>query len=296
MPPWISAAAGRFGAAVRRKPLNWALVAAVAVVSLTVGVLVATPEPKGEIQFLPAPEPSPEVEQDPEAAAAAFIAEAGLAGEFSFVLYDSVEERYLLSYRPDDTHNTMSVSKILIAVGALRAGADPAQVAEMISWSDDPIANMLWGFVGPGGVEDLAAEMGLEHTTPSPEAGRWGDVQISASDVVRMYEYVFAELPEADRTVIVDAMAATTEFGSDGYDQSFGIPDAAGDLEWAVKQGWGCCKPDRFLVSTGTLGADHRYIAAIFGAFDETTVDEAQSAAEMTAVATAVIDRLADLA
>jgi hypothetical protein len=303
MPPWISAAAGRFGAAfrrfrvaVRRKPLNWALLAVIAVVALTVGTLASIPEPKGEIQFLPAPEPSPAVEQDPELAAADIVQEAGLAGEFSFVLYDSVEDRYLLSYRPDDTHNTMSVSKILIAIGALRAGADPSQVAEMISLSDDPIANMLWGFVGAPGVEDLAATMGLEHTTPSPEAGRWGDVQISASDVVRMYEYVFAELPEAERTVIVDAMAATTEFGSDGYDQSFGIPDAAGDLDWAVKQGWGCCKPDRFLVSTGTIGADHRYIVAIFGAFDETTIDEAQSGAEMTTVAAAVIDRIADLA
>jgi hypothetical protein len=287
MPSSLSAAVRRVGTAVHRKPFAWAVLAALAVVSLTIGTLAAIPEPTGVI--LPAPTPSPE--PDPEQAAADLLDD--LAGEFSFVLYDTVEDRYLLSHRPDDTHFTMSVSKILIAIGALRSGADPARVAEMISWSDDPIANELWGVVeGPVVIEELAAAMGLEHTTPSPNWGRWGDVLISASDVVRMYEYVLTELPEADRTVILRAMAETTELGSDGYDQTFGIPTAADGLDWAVKQGWGCCKPDRFLVSTGTLGADHRYIAAIFGAFDETLVGETQSAAEMTAVAEALIAAL----
>jgi hypothetical protein len=285
----------RFSAALDRKSIAWALVAVVAIFSLTIGILAAIPGPKGDIQFLPAPEP--EREADPELAAAELIREADLAGEFSVVLYDSVEDRYLLSHRPDDTHFSMSVSKILIAVGALRRGADPSRVAEMISWSDDPIANELWGVVeGPTVVEELATEMGLEHTTPSPDWGRWGDVAIAASDVVRMYEFILTELPEADRTVIVDAMEATTTHGSDGYDQTFGIPTAAADLDWAVKQGWGCCKPDRFLVSTGTVGPDHRYIAAIFGAWDEHQVGEAQAAEEMTAVAAALVEAVPDAA
>ncbi len=280
--------ARRPGAAAGRRPFTWAVLAAIAVVSLTIGILASIPEPKAQIHFPPKAPSS--AEADPELAAATLLEEAGLAGEFSFVLYDSVEDRYLLSHRADELHNTMSVSKILIAVGALRVGADPVRVAEMISRSDDSIASELWGVVGgPAVIDDLAASMGLEHTEPSPEWGRWGDVQISASDVVRMYEHVFTELPEAERTVIVDAMAATTALGSDGYDQTFGIPDAAGDLGWAVKQGWGCCKPDRFLVSTGTVGSDHRYMIAIFGAFDETRVGEEQSAAEMTTVAAALI-------
>ncbi|MCC3764255.1 hypothetical protein K3N28_14415 [Glycomyces sp. TRM65418] len=285
----------RFSAVVRRKPLAITALAVIAVLSLTVGIVALTPEPKAEIHFLPAPSPSPEQEQDPELAAAELVEEAGLAGEFSFVLYDSVEDRYLLSYRPDEVHYTMSVSKVMIAVGALRRGVDPSVVAEMISWSDDPIANELWGRVeGPVLIEELAEEMGLRHTTPSPEWGRWGDILISATDVVRMYEHVLAELPESERTVIVDAMEATTAVGADGYDQTFGIPTAAGDLDWAVKQGWGCCKPDRFLVSTGTLGPDHRYIAAIFGAWDESKVGEEQSAEEMNTVAAGLIAALPD--
>ncbi|GAA2138026.1 hypothetical protein [Glycomyces algeriensis] len=289
MPPWINAAAGRFRVAVGRRPGSWALLAVVAVGSLMIGALVAIPEPEGRIRFLPEPPPTT-AEPDPETAAASIIQESGLAGEFSFVLYDSVEQRYLLSHRADETHNTMSVSKIIIGIGALEHGVEPSRVAEMISRSHDPIANELWGVVGgPAVIEEQAALMGLEHTVPAEDWGRWGDVQISASDVVRMYEYVLNELPEDDRAVIVDAMEATTELGADGYDQTFGIPDAAGGLDWAVKQGWGCCKPDRFLVSTGTVGADHRYILAVFGAFDETLIDEAQSGEEMTTVAEAVI-------
>jgi hypothetical protein len=283
----------RFSAAFDRKSIAGAALAVIAIFSLTIGVLAAMPEPKADIRFPPTPEPSPEQETDPELAAADLLREAGFAGEFAFVLYDSVEDRYLLSHRSDDVHFSMSVSKILIAVGALRNGADPSRVAEMISRSDDPIANELWGVVGgPVAIEELAEEMGLEHATPSPDWGRWGDVLISASDIVRMYEYILAELPEDDRAVIVDAMVGTTELGSDGYDQTFGIPTAADGLDWAVKQGWGCCKPDRFLVSTGTIGADGRYIAAIFGAWDETRVGEVQSAREMTAVAEFLVGAL----
>ncbi|MCD0444944.1 hypothetical protein LO763_15100 [Glycomyces sp. A-F 0318] len=285
----------RFSPALTGKTIAWAVGAVVAVFSLTIGVLAAMPEPEADIRLSPAPEPSSEGEADPESAAADFMGGAGLAGEFGFALYDSAEDRYLLAYRPDDVHFSMSVSKVLIAVGALRAGADPSRVAEMISRSDDPIANELWGVVeGPVVIEELAEEMGLEHTTPSPDWGRWGDVLISASDIVRMYEFVLTGLPEGDRAVIVDAMAATTEFGSDGYDQTFGIPTAADGLDWAVKQGWGCCKPDLFLVSTGTIGPDHRYIAAVFGAWDEHEVSEEQAAREMTAVAEFLVGALPD--
>ncbi|SDE09922.1 serine hydrolase [Glycomyces harbinensis] len=281
----------RFSAAFGRKSLTAVAVATVAIFSLTIGILAALPEPRANIQFPLTPGQRSEL--DPRLAAAGLLEEAGLAGEFSVVLYDSAEDRYLLSHRPDDVHFSMSVSKILIAVGALRSGADPSTVAGMISRSDDSIANELWGVVGgPAVIEDLVKEMGLEHTAPSPDWGRWGDVSISASDVVRMYEFLLAELPEDDRTVIVDAMAATTELGADGTDQTFGIPTAADGLDWAVKQGWGCCKPDRFLVSTGTIGSDRRYIAAIFGAWDEHEVGEVQAAREMTAVAELLVGAL----
>ncbi|MFG3341563.1 hypothetical protein [Glycomyces sp. NPDC048151] len=275
----------------RRKRLSVAAVAAFA--ALTVTVVLAFSGSDQSLLARTATAPEVEAQPAPVLAAEEILTATGVEGEFSFVLYDSVEDRYLLSYRADETHNTMSTAKLFIAIGALELGADPADIAKMISMSDDPIANSLWGVVGgPDLITELAGTMGLEHTTPSPEYGRWGDVQISASDMARVVEYVMTELPEDDRTVIVDAMEATTEHGSDGYDQTFGIPTAAAGRDWAVKQGWGCCKPDRFLVSAGTVGADHRYIAAVFGAFDETVSTEEQSAAEMTLVTTAVLRHL----
>ncbi|HEX2145239.1 MAG TPA: hypothetical protein VHG10_12090 [Glycomyces sp.] len=283
------------GALIRRKPVIGA-VAVVAVLALTAGILASTLGGP-QLHFKAAPAPSSEKVPGPAFAAQQLLDEADLTGEFSFVLYDRVEDRYLLSHDADEVHFSMSISKILIAVGALQRGADASEVAQMLSWSDDPIANGLWGVVeGPAVIEEQVEAMGLEYTEPSPEWGRWGDTWISASDMVRVYEYVLTELPESDRTVIIDALIATTEKGSDGYDQTFGIPDAAGDLDWAVKQGWGCCKPDRFLVSTGTIGSDHRYIAAIFGAFDETRIDEARSAEEMTTVAAGLIAAIPDQA
>ncbi|MEU6859521.1 hypothetical protein AB0B28_11705 [Glycomyces sp. NPDC046736] len=263
----------------------WAVAAVVCAAALTVGALTMIPAPEGTISFAPEPEPE---QIDPEQYAAELL--EGLTGEFSFVLYDTASGEYLLSHNPDEAKQTMSVVKILIAVGALERGADPGRVAEMISRSDDAIANDLWGMVDRTAVvEEQAAAMGLRFTTPSTDPGRWGDTLMSASDAVRMYEYVLTELPEEARAVILDAMAQTTEFGSDGYDQTFGIPEAAAGLDWAAKQGWGCCKPDRYLLSTGTIGSDDRYIAAIFGTFDETVVDEAASGAEMTAVAAGLI-------
>jgi len=274
-----------------RRPFRAVALAVAGALLLTTAIVALTGGPELHAKGTPAARAAKV--PGPEVAAELILDEAGLVGEFSFVLYDAVEDRYLLSYRPDQVQFSQSTAKLLIAVGALQRGADPSRVAEMLTWSDDPIANELWGLVeGPVLTEELAATMGLEHTTPSPEWGRWGDTMIAASDMVRIYEYLLDELPEGDRTVILDALAATTAKGSDGFDQTFGLPTAAAGLDWAVKQGWGCCKPDRFLVSTGAIGADRRYIATIFGAWDETQVGEAQAAEEMTTVAAAVIDRI----
>lgn len=290
MPPWFSA---RFRDIIGRKPLRGAVFAVIAVLAVTTGILASTPIELADAHARTVSAPRMEPVPGPELAAERLLAEADLAGEFSFVLYDSVLDAYVLSHGADEVHLSQSTAKLLIGIGALERGVDPAVVAEMISWSDDPIANALWGVVeGPVVIEEQAEAMGLQHTAPSPDWPRWGDMRTTAADMVRIHQYVLNELPEDDRAVVIDAMIATTEKGSDGFDQTFGIPSAAGDLEWAVKQGWGCCKPDRFLVSTGTLGADHRYIAAIFGAFDETRVGETQSAAEMTAVAEALIAAL----
>ncbi|GAB3651827.1 hypothetical protein [Glycomyces tarimensis] len=285
----------KFNAVVRRKWLAGAAIAVIAVVVVTTGVLASTLDEPRAVSDSRAETAVPRSQSGPrwELDAERLLREADLTGEFSFVLYDSVEDRYLLSHRADATHFSQSIVKLLIAVGALQHEADESSVAEMLSRSDDLIASELWAELnGPAVIDEQAGAMGLVHTAPSAKWVRWGDTLISASDVVRVYIHLLEALPGRDRAIIFDALAAMTETGADGFDQTFGIPSAADGRDWAVKQGWGCCKPDRFLVSTGTIGPDHRYIAAVFGAWDENQVDEAQAAEEMTTLSAAAIEFL----
>lgn len=270
---------------------RWLAGAAAAALALAVGVLVFGGPDAKAVSRPPTAASRFDDGLRFELAAERLLLDLDPVGEFSFVLYDSAQDRYLLSHRPDSVHFAQSIAKLLIAVSALQHEEDPAAVAEMLSTSDDWIASELWERLGgPAVVDEQAAAMGLAHTEPSQEWVRWGDTLTTAADVVRVYEYLLDELPERDRETVFAALEAMTDSGADGFDQTFGIPAAADGRDWAVKQGWGCCKPDRFLVSTGTLGPDHRYIVAVFGAWDEERVDEAAAAAEMTALAAAVVD------
>jgi hypothetical protein len=278
-------------AAARRKRLVTAVAALTAVLATAITVSVSAAGGPGGTPASRPPVASA-FDQRPRFAIAAedLLLEVDPEGEFSLVLYDSDQDRYLLGHRPEAVHFSQSIAKLLIAVSALQAGMDSASVTEMLSRSDDWIASELWERLGgPAVVDEQIEAMGLEHTEPAAEWVRWGDTLISAADVVLVYEHLLEELPERERAIVFAALEGMTDVGADGFDQTFGIPAAAESLPWAVKQGWGCCKPDRFLVSTGTVGPDHRYIVAIFGAWDEEQVDEAQAAAEMTAVAEAVV-------
>jgi hypothetical protein len=101
---------------------------------------------------------------------------------------------------------------------------------------------------------------------------------------VRIYQYVVAHAPGA----ILAALRAATERGSDGFRQYFGIPDAAGDRPWAVKQGWSCCGPTRMLHTSGLLGEDGRYIVAVLSEHPA-SVDYSTASKRVTAVVSALL-------
>jgi hypothetical protein len=64
-----------------------------------------------------------------------------------------------------------------------------------------------------------------------------GYTALSAADVVKTYQYILTEAHPKYRDFIMDNLRQTTKCGSDGFDQSFGIPSAL-PKPWAVKQGW----------------------------------------------------------
>jgi hypothetical protein len=181
------------------------------------------------------------------------------------VVFDRVTGQALLSVNADRQFRSASLVKLMIAIDALNRGADDAkrdQIARMLSMSDDQIANALWVKGGPDIIARVVSLVGLQHTEAPEQAGKWGEVKLTANDMVLVYQYIMNVLPPTDHTLIVDALAQAPEIAADGSDQYFGIPDGL-NTQWAIKQGWGNNTRAMVLHSTGLVGADFRYVVIL---------------------------------
>ncbi|WP_019930531.1 serine hydrolase [Nocardia sp. BMG111209] len=185
----------------------------------------------------------------------------------------------------DQQFYTASVVKLLIALDALEradpaplppdaaaAQADPPiadQVREMLTTSDDGIADELW--VSDGGVDivtRMAQKIGLPGTVPPDDPGQWGETRTTPKDVAAIYRYITATAPQPERQVIMDALEHVTEISADGTDQLFGIPAALlPGVAWAVKPGWMALNSSTTLNTTGLIagrrGEPLRYIVVV---------------------------------
>ncbi|MCC8250069.1 serine hydrolase [Saccharothrix luteola] len=238
-------------------------------VAVTVGVpgttvtspeVTAWVEPTPEPTPIPEPEPMPEPEPEPVS-----LAELTPSVRRGVLVHDLRTGAELFAERPDQPFPTASVVKLLIALDALDRGAAPARdVARMIATSDDDIANRLWRTSIP---RRWAEEIGLPGLSPPADPNQWGDTRMTARDVVAVYRYV---LRSRHAGVIVPALEGATPTGADGFDQTFGIPDAVGAHQWGVKQGWACCYDGlRVLNTTGVV--DRRYVVAVLTGHDSAT-------------------------
>jgi hypothetical protein len=181
------------------------------------------------------------------------------------VVYDRLTQHELLSVNPDRQFRSASLVKLLIAIDELQRGADErarSRVARMLSMSDDAIASALWVKNGPDIVPRMAAQIGLLSTEAPEVAGQWGEVKVTARDMVRVYQYVMNSLAPADHTLIVDALAQAPQYAADDFDQYFGIPNGL-NTQRAIKQGWGNNSTAMVLHSTGLIGADWRYVVIL---------------------------------
>lgn len=171
---------------------------------------------------------------------------------------------------------TASVAKLFIADELLlRESAGKATLSAedhhaldiMLRSSDDGAAEQFWDRDGGNAiVTQVANRYGLTSTTP-PSDGHWWNTISSARDLIRYYEMLLngsGGLPPERARVILNDLARSTATGVDGYPQRFGIPDGLYAEPVAVKQGWMCCiGSDWMHLSTGVIGADHRYIMVI---------------------------------
>ncbi|MEV4051485.1 hypothetical protein AB0J55_09875 [Amycolatopsis sp. NPDC049688] len=228
-----------------------------------------TPTPTAEPEPKPTPEPEKKAETKAEPAPsqelgarvdAATLDKLVRGGNVSAVVFDRQSGKTTVSVHPDRDYTSASLVKLLIALSTLERGGPVADVQRMLSRSDDDLASRFWtSYGGTSIVTQWVRKLGLTGTRPPADPGRWGDTQITAPDVVKIYQYLLDHGPKA----ILAALRAATERGSDGFRQYFGIPDAAGGRAWAVKQGWSCCRPTRMLHTSGVLGDDSRYIVVV---------------------------------
>ncbi|NKQ53086.1 hypothetical protein HFP15_09345 [Amycolatopsis sp. K13G38] len=186
-------------------------------------------------------------------------------------VYDRQTSTVLTSLNADQQFASMSVVKLLIAIDVLAQNqfelpstATQTQITQMLSTSDDAIASSFW--VSEGGTSIITRDvalMGLTGTAAPTSAGEWGSTEITAQDMVTVYDYVLDKLPAPARSLLYDAMYHASEDAADGTDQYFGIPDGLRGTTWAIKQGWGSSGSDAYYNSTGVLGTDSRYVVVL---------------------------------
>jgi hypothetical protein len=221
----------------------------------------------------PAPKPKPKQNPKPEVPASGIDQSSVTAAAQSVepnttlaaVVFDRVSGAPRMSVNADRQFRSASLVKLMIAIDALDRGAseqDREALSTMLMVSDDDIASSFWVKGGPDIIPRVVALIGLKSTEAPEQAGRWGEVKITANDIVRVYRYILGHMPAEDRTLIVDALAQAPEYAADDFDQYFGIPDGL-DAQWAIKQGWGNNDHAMVLHSTGLVGEKWRYIVVL---------------------------------
>jgi hypothetical protein len=241
-----------------------------------------SPAPTPTPSPTPTPKTSPAKKSEVDAAAVDRLVPGG---HVSAVVFDRERGAAIVSVHAERAYTSASLVKLLIALAVLDRGGPAAQVQRMLSRSDDDLASRFWSsYGGPAIVTGWAKKIGLTGTRAPADPGHWGDTRITAADVVRIYQYVLAHAPGA----ILTALRAATERGSDGFRQYFGIPDAAGQQPWAVKQGWSCCGPTRMLHTSGVVGENDRYIVVVLSEHPS-SVEYTTGSKRVTAVVQALL-------
>lgn len=216
--------------------------------------------------------PSPRLDPAPTAVPSRLPAEL-LDGhgfdDVGVMVVDRARPGVVLAHNAHEQFTSASLVKLLMAFEALAHGEPASDVHTMLATSHDPLAGEYWvRYGGSELVANWAQRLGLQHTTPPERPNMWGDTLTTAADTVAVYEYVLHEAPQRTRDVVLSALRAATPLGHDGFDQYFGIPEAARrqGLSFAVKQGWACCTDDRILHTSGlvgTAGDPDRYLVAV---------------------------------
>ncbi|MEV6241232.1 serine hydrolase [Lentzea sp. NPDC051838] len=187
------------------------------------------------------------------------IAAAGGKSDVGVAVMD-LQTGQTMSQEGDKPFYSASLSKLILAVDALQqplSDDDQDLIHRALSASDDEAMDVLWTrFDGMDAIGRVAAEAGLTGTHAPDDPSQWGEVVITANDMLRLYHYILGS-PVRD-TIVADLQSATAT-AADGFDQEFGLLGVTGAY---AKQGWMFYLPsDVYLHSAGVL--DDRYAVAV---------------------------------
>jgi hypothetical protein len=181
-----------------------------------------------------------------------------------------------------------SLSKLVLAVdmvdrrrteGLPITDVDIDLLRRALGPSDDAAMSALWSrFDGPGAAPRISARLGLTGVASPRDPSQWGEMVVTASDLLHVWKHVLDELPGADQELLIGAMAAAPARATDGFDQAFGLlaPDLPVEVG-AAKQGWMCCiRGQNHLHSVGVVGPEDRFVLAVL-----TTMPTAATAREL---------------
>ncbi|QJY45395.1 hypothetical protein [Pseudonocardia broussonetiae] len=203
---------------------------------------------------------------------------AAPATELGVAVLDRVTGETAVGDRGAEPFYTASLSKLVVAVdmldrrrteGLVVTQQDLDLVRRALGPSDDGAMNALWTrFDGVGAAARVSAAVGLTGTTAPADPSQWGEMSVPATDYLRLYDHILTGMADADRTFLVDALAAAPATARDGFDQAFGLldpgVDGPGAPGAAAKQGWMCCFSGQYyLHSAGLVGADERFVVAV---------------------------------
>ncbi|GAA2812913.1 SH3 domain-containing protein [Kribbella solani] len=207
-------------------------------------------------------------------------------------VFDRQTGGFVQQLNADLPFRSASVVKLLIVLDLLWErgpryevdAADQERLEVMLRSSDDDAASYYWEQRGGSAIVDrMIDRLGLTHTAGPPVShpGFWGYVAITAADTVRIYQYLLDRAPAPVRQYVMDLLHRPTRYGTDGFDQYFGIASVF-DPDFSIKQGWSGfhgssgyqsdrAKPEAVvdlvsdaLHTTGTVGVADRSIVSVF--------------------------------
>lgn len=253
--------------------------------------------------------PTEGAQREPSRAKAAIAAAEEAAGraELGIAVLDRRTGELVVGKAGTTSFYTASLSKVLLAVDMLDRrrleglAIEPGDVdllSRALGPSDDAAMSTLWGrFDGPGVAARISKRLGLVATKAPRDPSQWGEMSVSAADNVRVWRYILADLPPADRDLLISDMAAAPAQAKDGFNQAFGLlapeVDGPGGPGAVAKQAWMCCFSGiYYLHSSGVLRADQRFVVTLLTRISRTPGGWDAARGDVTRIAAAVAEAL----